>query len=105
VAEVAGAGRTVRAMTRKAAGPGEFAASVEAAVADFDDEQSFGRILILGALLSFKMPRWQAEGLIEDYAHYVRGEAAAVSSDVEKVTGKAPRDFRGFVAEYKAAFE
>jgi uncharacterized protein YbjT (DUF2867 family) len=51
------------------------------------------------ALLSFGMPAWQAAGLLEDYAHYRRGEASVVSSDVEMVTGKKPRPFRTFLAE------
>jgi hypothetical protein len=30
------------------------------------------------ALVGFGLPEWQAAGLIEDYAHYRRGEAADV---------------------------
>lgn len=56
------------------------------------------------ALLSYGMPIWQADGLIEDYAHYHRGEAANVSSDVQKVTGHIPRSFRSFLKDYGAAF-
>lgn len=52
------------------------------------------------ALRQVGFPDWQAEGLIEDYAHYARGEAAAVSPAVQQVTGQAPRDFRHFVADY-----
>jgi uncharacterized protein YbjT (DUF2867 family) len=43
------------------------------------------------ALLEFGFPVWQADGLIEDYAHYRRGEAAAVRSGVQDAIGKAPR--------------
>lgn len=50
------------------------------------------------------MPAWQAEGLAEDYAHYERGEAAGVSSDVERVTGRPARTVRDFAAENAAAF-
>ena len=32
------------------------------------------------ALLGAGVPAWQADGLIEDYAHYRRGEAEAVGS-------------------------
>ena len=46
------------------------------------------------------VPAWQAEGLAEDYAHYERGEAAAVSPDVERVTGTRPRSVRDFAADY-----
>ncbi|WP_316826929.1 SDR family oxidoreductase [Pedobacter miscanthi] len=57
------------------------------------------------ALLQVGFPNWQAAGLIEDYAHYARGEAAMVSHVVKEVTGKAPRRFVDFVKEYKSAFE
>ena len=39
-----------------------------------------------GALLTFGFPEWQADGLIEDYAHYRRGEASAISPDVQRVS-------------------
>ena len=57
------------------------------------------------ALLSFHMPAWQAEGLIEDYAHYRRGEAAGISSAVLEVTGSAPHSFLSFAQEHRAAFQ
>lgn len=53
-----------------------------------------------GALLEMHMPPWQADGLIEDYAHYRRGEAAAVSNDIESATGRAARGFAAFAADY-----
>ncbi|WP_421830391.1 SDR family oxidoreductase [Larkinella sp.] len=56
------------------------------------------------ALLSVGFPEWQADGLIEDYAHYARGEASAVSSAIREVTGKPPRDFKSFVRDYTAVF-
>ena len=56
------------------------------------------------ALKGMGMPEWQAEGLVEDYAHYDRDEAAAVSSDVERVTGKGPRSLDDFARDYAAAF-
>lgn len=49
-------------------------------------------------------PTWQAEGLVEDYAHYKRGEAAGVSSAVADVTGRPPRTFRAFAREFAVAF-
>jgi uncharacterized protein YbjT (DUF2867 family) len=55
-------------------------------------------------LLRFGLPEWQADGLIEDYAHYRRGEASAVSTAVEDVTGQAPRSFREFAQDYRRAF-
>jgi uncharacterized protein YbjT (DUF2867 family) len=56
------------------------------------------------ALLGVGYPVWQADGLIEDYAHYRRGEAAAVTSGVGDATGKAPRSFEEFARDYAAMF-
>ena len=50
------------------------------------------------------LPDWQAEGLLEDYAHYARGEAAAVLPTVRDVTGRAPRTVAEFARDHKAAF-
>lgn len=57
------------------------------------------------ALLRFGVPPWQAEGLIEDYAHYRRGEASLVSSTVRDVTGQPPRSFAMFARDYEQAFQ
>jgi uncharacterized protein YbjT (DUF2867 family) len=54
----------------------------------------------VAALTGFGMPRWQAEGLAEDYAHYDRGEAGDVSPDVEQVTGNAARSLPDFAQDY-----
>lgn len=56
------------------------------------------------ALIYAGFPLWQAEGLIEDYAHYLRGEASVISSSVRDVTGKPSRDFKTFVTDYAPAF-
>ena len=53
------------------------------------------------AMLKMGMPRWQAEGLVEDYAHYRRGEASAVSTGVIEATGVRPRSFEEFVHDYR----
>ena len=50
------------------------------------------------------MNRWQVDGLVEDYAHYSRGEAAEVTDGVRAATGKPPRDFDHFARDYAAAF-
>ena len=50
------------------------------------------------------MPDWQVDGLLEDYAHYRRGEAAVLSSGVQDATGAAPRRFAAFARDYAAAF-
>ena len=59
----------------------------------------------LAALTGAGMPEWQAEGLLEDYAHYVRGEASAVSPDVAQVTRTSPRSLRDFAHDYSDAFQ
>ncbi|MBV8491433.1 MAG: SDR family oxidoreductase [Candidatus Eremiobacteraeota bacterium] len=56
------------------------------------------------ALVGFGMPPWQADGLIEDYAHYRRGEAAAVASAILDVTGTQARSFADFARDYAGAF-
>jgi hypothetical protein len=50
------------------------------------------------------LPDWQVDGLIEDCAHYSRGEAAAVLPTVAEVTGLAPRTVVEFVRDYADAF-
>lgn len=42
-------------------------------------------------LLAAVMPPWQLDGLIEDYAHYRRGEAAEVDSAIPTVLGRPAR--------------
>lgn len=56
------------------------------------------------ALGSAGVPLWQVDGLIEDYAHYARREAAEVVPAVREVTGSEPRDFSTFARDYAAAF-
>ncbi len=56
------------------------------------------------ALDSAGFPAWQAEGLIEDYAHYAAGEAAEVRADVAQVTGRDARSFDAFARDYAGAF-
>jgi uncharacterized protein YbjT (DUF2867 family) len=50
------------------------------------------------------LPPWQVDGLLEDYAHYRRGEAATVSPTVAKITGTAPRSVEQFARDYAPAF-
>ena len=57
-----------------------------------------------GGLRAAGVPPWQVDGLIEDYAHYARGEAAAISPDVRVVTGVEPHDVRTFAKDYARAF-
>jgi uncharacterized protein YbjT (DUF2867 family) len=55
-------------------------------------------------LVDFGMPAWQADGLVEDYAHYRRGEAAEVTATVREITGSEPRTFSSFALESAALF-
>jgi hypothetical protein len=57
------------------------------------------------ALLGMQMPVWQADGLLEDYAHYRRGEAQDVASGVQDAIRRAPRTFRDFVCDYAPEFK
>ena len=59
----------------------------------------------LAALTGAGIPRWQAEGVLEDYAHYDRGEASGVSPDVAQITGTSPRSLRDFAHDYSGAFQ
>jgi uncharacterized protein YbjT (DUF2867 family) len=56
------------------------------------------------ALLGLGVPEWQADGLVEDYEHYRRGEAEAVTSGVQDAIGKAPRSFEEFARDYTPMF-
>jgi len=51
------------------------------------------------------LPPWQVEGLLEDYAHYRRGEAASVSSAVAEITGRPARDIQQFARDYAPALK
>jgi hypothetical protein len=57
-----------------------------------------------GALSAAGVPPWQVDGLTEDYAHYARGEAQAISPHVHEVTGADPRNVRTFARDYARAF-
>lgn len=56
------------------------------------------------AALTGILPPWQIEGLVEDFAHYARGEAAEVHSSVADLTGRAPRDVTDFARDHAAVF-
>jgi uncharacterized protein YbjT (DUF2867 family) len=57
-----------------------------------------------GALRAAGFPEWQVGGLIEDYAHYARGEAAVIYNTVSDVTNNSPIGFEQFVNDYKDLF-
>ncbi|MGH4022137.1 MAG: SDR family oxidoreductase [Pseudonocardiaceae bacterium] len=50
------------------------------------------------------LPDWQVAGLLEDYTHYSRGEAADVLPTVAEVTGRAPRTVAEFARDHVDAF-
>jgi uncharacterized protein YbjT (DUF2867 family) len=50
------------------------------------------------------MPPWQVDGLLEDYGHYARGEAADVYPTVADVTGRPPLSLEQFARDYAGAF-
>lgn len=56
------------------------------------------------AVIGLGMPPWQADGLIEDYAHYRRGEAATVTTGVQDASGKTPYTFAEFAHDYASNF-
>lgn len=56
------------------------------------------------AVIGFGMPEWQADGLLEDYAHYRRDEASEIASGVQDAMSKAPRRFEDFARDYATAF-
>lgn len=55
-------------------------------------------------LLGFGMPAWQADGVLEDYEEYRRGEAAIATSTVRDVTGSEPTSFSQFAKDYAGKF-
>jgi hypothetical protein len=55
---------------------------------------------MMGALLSVGLPQWQVEGLIEDDAHYRRGEASTISSGIHDATGMLSKSFDDFARDY-----
>ncbi len=56
------------------------------------------------ALLSVGSPEWQADGLIEDYAHYSLGEASEITDTIQQITGQCPGDFKKFANDYRSDF-
>jgi uncharacterized protein YbjT (DUF2867 family) len=82
----------------------ELAAQLSAAVGHAIGYVDLPPEALLAALLGGGLPAWAAEGLVEDYAHYRRGEATFVSGDVERVTGQKARSFADFATAHAAAF-
>ena len=56
------------------------------------------------ALADLGFPAWQADGLLEEFAMYRRGEAAGVESGVREALGRPPRAFNEFARDYAPLF-
>ena len=56
------------------------------------------------AALRGVLPAWQVEGLLEDYAHYRRGEANQVTHVVEEITARPAIPFEQFARDYADRF-
>lgn len=56
------------------------------------------------AVIKVGFPIWQADGLIEDYAHYARGEAASISPQGPAVIGRPAISFETFLNDYRNQF-
>ena len=52
------------------------------------------------ALMELDFPTWQADGLLEEFAMYRRGEAAGVEPGVREALDRAPRSFEEFARDY-----
>ena len=56
------------------------------------------------ALVGAGFPQWQADGLLEEYAHWSQNSAAQLTPDVKNVTGHKPRTFAQFARDYAGEF-
>ena len=56
------------------------------------------------ALADLGFPAWQADGLLEEFAMYRRGEAAGVEPGVAEALGRSPRAFDDFARDYAPRF-
>ena len=56
------------------------------------------------ALVDLGLPAWQADGLLEEFAMYRRGEAAEVESGVREALGRPPGSFDEFARDYASLF-
>lgn len=56
------------------------------------------------ALVDLGFPAWQADGLLEEFAMYRRGEAAEVEPGVNEALGGPSRSFEQFARDYASLF-
>jgi len=57
------------------------------------------------ALADLGVPAWQAEGLVEEFAMYRRGEAAEVEPGVSEALGRPSRSFDEFARDHASLFD
>jgi uncharacterized protein YbjT (DUF2867 family) len=56
------------------------------------------------SLANFGFPDWQADGLIEEFAMYRRGEAVEVEPGVQEALKRSPFSFAKFASDYAPLF-
>lgn len=56
------------------------------------------------ALAGLGIPPWQADGLIEEFAMYRRGDAATVEPGIGEALGRPARSFDEFACDYAPVF-
>ena len=56
------------------------------------------------SLAALGFPTWQADGLLEEFAMYRRGEATGVEPGVREALGRPPRAFDEFARDYARLF-
>ena len=56
------------------------------------------------SLADLGFPPWQADGLLEEFAMYRRGEATGVEPGVREALGRPPRAFDEFARDYARLF-
>lgn len=54
--------------------------------------------------MELSFPAWQADGMVEEFAMYRRGEAAGVEPGVQEALCRAPRSFEEFARDYALLF-
>ena len=56
------------------------------------------------ALADLGFPAWQADGLLEEFAMYRRGDAAGIEPGVREALGRSARSFDEFARDYASLF-
>jgi uncharacterized protein YbjT (DUF2867 family) len=56
------------------------------------------------ALVDLGVPAWQADGLVEEFAMYRRGEAAGIEPGIRDALDRPPRSFAEFARDHASRF-